>query len=73
MAHHASAVEVHQFSCGLVADDFAAAADMDLGAELQEFRRHGFAETGAATGHENAPPHEKLIVEHGFHPKGIVS
>jgi hypothetical protein len=44
---------------------------MDFGAELQKFCGHGFAETGAASGHENAPPGEKLIVEHRFHPKGM--
>ena len=71
MADHTSAVQVHQFGCGLVADDFAAAADMDLGAKLEESRRHGFAEAGAASGHENASPGEKLIVEHRFHPKEL--
>jgi enoyl-CoA hydratase/carnithine racemase len=39
---------------------------MDLGAELKKPRGHGFAEAGAATGDEDAPPDEKLIVEHRF-------
>ncbi len=71
VADHPAAVQVHQFGRGLVADDLAAAADMDLGAELQEARRHRFAEAGAAAGHENAPAGEKLIVEHRFHPKEL--
>ena len=71
VAHHAPAVHIHQFSCGLVADDFASAADMNLGAQLKEAGRHGLAEAGAASGDENAPPGEKLIVEHCFHPRGL--
>ena len=71
VADHASAVQIHQFGCGLVADALAAAADMDLGAELEKARGHGLAEAGAASGHENAPPGEKLIVEHRFHPKEL--
>ena len=72
VADHAPAVQIHQFGGGLIAHAFAAAADMDLGAEFKELRGHGFAETGTASGHENAPPGEKLIVEHRFHPEGIV-
>ena len=71
VADHTPAMQVHQFGRGLVAHDLAAAADMDLGAELEKPRGHGFAEAGAAAGHENAPPGEKLIVEHRFHPKGL--
>jgi hypothetical protein len=41
---------------------------MDLGAELEETRSHRFAQTGAASGHENAATCEKLILEHRFHP-----
>ena len=44
---------------------------MDLGAELEKPRGHGLAEAGAATGYENAPPGEKLIVEHRFHPREL--
>jgi hypothetical protein len=45
---------------------------MHLGPELQEFGGHGLAEAGSAAGDENAPPGEKLIVEHRFHPKGLL-
>jgi len=38
MAGDAAAMEVHQFGRGLVTDDLATAADMDLRAELQEAR-----------------------------------
>ena len=73
VAHHPAAIEVHQFGRGFVADALAAAADMHLGAELEEARGHRFAEPGAAAGDENAPPREKLFVEHvWFPPKGIV-
>jgi hypothetical protein len=41
---------------------------MKLGAQLQEARGHGFAEPGTASGHQDAPAGEKLLVEHGFHP-----
>ena len=71
MADHTSAVQIHQLGCGLVADDFAAAADMNLGAQFKKARGHGFAEAGSAAGDENAPPREKLIVEHRFHPDGL--
>ena len=67
----APAVQIHQFGGGLIAHAFAAAADMDLGAELKESRGHGFAEAGSASGHQNAPPGEKLIVEHRFHPEEL--
>jgi hypothetical protein len=45
---------------------------MDLGAELKESRGHGLAEAGSASGHQNAPPGEKLIVEHRFHPEELL-
>src|SRR6478735_5898857 len=64
-------VQIHQLGCGFVAHAFAAAADMNLGAQLQKFCGHGFAEAGAASGHENAPPGKKLIVEHRFHPREL--
>jgi hypothetical protein len=64
-------VQIHQFGCGLVADAFAAAADMNFGAKLKKARCHGFAEAGSASGYENTPPGEKLIVEHRFHPKEL--
>ncbi len=72
VAHHTSAVQIHQFGRSLVADRLAAAADMDLGAEAEELGGHGFAEAGSASGHEDAPPGEKLIVEHRFHPKELL-
>ena len=45
--------------------------DVNLGAQFEKTRRHGFAEAGAAARHQYAPPGEKLIVEHGFHPKRL--
>jgi hypothetical protein len=72
MARHPAAVQVHQLGCGFVADALAAAADMDFGAQLKEARSHRFAEAGATSRHENPSPGEKLIVEHRFHPKGII-
>src|SRR5205085_6593742 len=72
VADDAAAVQIHQFGGGVIAHDFAAAADVNLGAEVKEPRGHGFAETGTASGHENAPPGEKLIVEHRFHPKELL-
>ena len=71
VADHAAAMQVHQFGRGFVADALAAAADMNLGAELQKPRGHGLAEAGAAAGDEDAPPGEKLIVEHRFHPREL--
>jgi hypothetical protein len=44
---------------------------VNLGSQLEKPRGHGLAEAGAASGHENAPPGEKLIVEHRFHPRGL--
>ena len=67
-----AAMQVHQFGRGFVADALAAAADMDLGAELEEARRHRFAEPGAAAGDKNAPAGEKLFAEHGgFRPEEL--
>jgi len=43
VAGHPAAMEIHQFGRGLVADALAAAADMNLGAELEEARRHRLA------------------------------
>ena len=69
VGHHLAAIRVHQFGRGVVADALAAAADMDLGAELQESRGHRFAEPGAAAGDEDAPAGEKLIIEHVVLPE----
>ena len=72
VAGHPAAMQVHQLGRGFVADALAAAADMDLGAELEEARGHGLAEAGAAAGDEDAPAGEKLFVEHGgFRPEGL--
>ena len=60
MADDAPSVLVHQFGCGFVAHDLAAAADMDLGAKLEKAGSHRLAEAGAASGHQNAPSGEKL-------------
>jgi hypothetical protein len=60
MADHLAAVFVHQFLCGFVADDFAAAADVHLRAELKEFLGHAFAEPGAAACHEDFSAGEKV-------------
>src|SRR5690348_2897094 len=73
VAHHASAILVHQFRRGLVAHDLAPSADMDLGAELEKTRRHGFAEPGAASGYEDAASGEKLVLEHRCHPRNAVN
>jgi len=63
-------MQVHQLGGGFVANPLAAAADMDLGAELEEARGHRFAEPGAAAGNEDAPAGKKLLVEHGeFRPE----
>jgi hypothetical protein len=40
---------------------------VDLGAKLEETRRHGFAEAGAASGYENTSSGKKLIPEHRCH------
>jgi len=71
MTRHPAAMEVHQFGRGFVANNLAAAADMHLGAELEEARGHRFAQTGAASGHENAAACEKLILEHRIHPREL--
>ncbi len=65
---HPAAIQVHQFGRGFVADALAAAADMDLGAELKEARGHRLAEPCAASGDKNAPAGEKLFTEHGRCP-----
>ncbi len=72
VAGDAAAIQVHQFGGGFVANRFAPTADMHLGPELEKACGHRFAKSGAATGNENAPPGEKLIVEHRFHPNTIV-
>src|SRR5260221_13693790 len=55
VARHPAAMEVHQLGRGFVADAFAAAADMNLGAKLQEACRHRLAETGAAARATKSP------------------
>ena len=61
VAGHPAAMQVHQLGRGFVANALAAAADMDLGAELEEARGHRFAEPGAAAGDEDAPAGKKLF------------
>jgi len=48
----------------LLENIFAAAADIDGGAQLEEAVRHGFAEAGAATGNEDALGMEKIVTKH---------
>ncbi len=73
VARHPAAMQIHQFGRGFVADALAAAADVDLGAELKEARGHRLAEAGAAASDKNAPARKKLFVEHvWFPPKWIV-
>ena len=43
-----------EFGCSLFKDFFAAAADVDRGAEFEEALGHAFAEAGAAAGDEDA-------------------
>jgi hypothetical protein len=38
---------------------------VNIRAELKEARRHGFAEPGTASRHENASAGEKIFAEHG--------
>jgi len=64
VAGHPAAMQVHQLGRGLVANAFAAAADMNLGAELEEARGHRLAEPGSAAGDENASSGEKLFAIH---------
>ncbi len=54
VADDLAAMRLHQFRGGLVADQLAAAADVHLGAELEEARGHRLAEAGAAAGDEDA-------------------
>jgi hypothetical protein len=70
VAGHPSAMQVHQFGRGLIANAFSAAADMNFGAKAEEARGHRFAKAGSATGDQNAPAGKKMFVKHGgFHPK----
>jgi hypothetical protein len=65
-------MQIHQLGRGLVADALAAAADVNVGAEFKEPRGHRFAEPGAAAGDKDTPAREKLLVEHRFHPNGLL-
>src|SRR5262249_20270814 len=69
VAGDAAAILIHQLGRRLVADDLAPAADVDLGAELEEARRHRLAESGAAAGHEDATAGQKIFLEHGCFPR----
>src|SRR6266436_3540755 len=72
VAGHAAAMEVHELGRGLVADDLAAAADVDVRAKLKKTRGHGFAEPSATSGYEDAPAGQEIFIEHGcFRLKGL--
>ena len=47
---------------------FAAAADVDCGTQLEEASGHGFAESGAAAGDEDALFVEKIVAKHAVLP-----
>jgi len=55
-----------QFLRRRLADFAAPAADMDLGAELEQAFGHFLAEAGAASGHENAFALHQAVAEHEF-------
>ena len=50
-----------KFGGGLLENVFTAAADVDRGAEFEEAVGHGFAESGAAAGDEDAFVAEKIL------------
>jgi hypothetical protein len=60
-------MKVHQLGRGLVANTFAAATDVDLGAELEEARGHRLAKACAASGYEDTSSGKKLILKHRCH------
>src|SRR6202790_4336151 len=68
VAGDATAIEVHQFRRGFVADDLAAASDLALPPDPEKAPGHPFAEPGPPTGHKNTPPCEELFSEHGRFP-----
>ncbi len=53
-----------KFGGGFLENFFAAAADVDGGAELEEAVGHGFAESGAAAGDEDALVAEEVVAKH---------
>src|SRR5260370_11920010 len=53
-----------EFGLCLLENIFAAAADIDGGAEFEEACGHGFAEAGSATGNEDALGMEKIVTKH---------
>jgi len=55
-----------EFRSGFLEYLFAAAADVDRGAEVQKAVSHGFAEACAAAGDEDAFGVEKIRLKHGF-------
>ena len=61
---HLSAMARHEVGGGVVANALAPSADVDLGAEREEFFRHALAEAGPAAGHQNAFAREKTVLEH---------
>ena len=64
MSSDLPAVQFHQFGGGLLADAFAAAADVDFRAKAEKLRGHGLAEPCAAAGHQDFAAREKSICKH---------
>ena len=54
-----------KFGRGLFENFFAAAADVDCGAKFEEALGHGFAESSATAGDEDAFGVEEIVAEHG--------
>jgi hypothetical protein len=55
-----------KFGCRFLQHFLATAADIDCGAQLKEAVSHGFAESGAAAGDEDALVAEKIGSEHKY-------
>ena len=65
MRRDLAAMRLHQFGGGFLADALTAPADVDFRPKAEELGRHGLAETGAATGHQDFAARKKTICEHG--------
>ncbi len=55
-----------ELSGGFLEDVFATAANANGGSEFEEAVGHGFAESGAPAGDEDALGVEKIVAEHGY-------
>src|SRR6266581_283755 len=66
VAFDRAAVLCHQLGGGFLEHGFSAAAEGEIGAELEIFRGHLAAEAGAAAGHEDALALEEVFPEHGL-------